>query len=374
MLRAVKGGWKVIVRGATLRQLTPMDEQIDLTALRDSIRDVLTNECENAIVHRHYASGDSMLQPLWTTAAELGWLSLAIPEEYGGLGLKLDALATLYSELGRALAPIPVLPTLLAAELIAQGASTTHRQAWLSAIAAGEMRATISYRGKVSGRLDGDVLTLSGRAEQLLDGGLADILIVEATIDGEQRRVALLPGEERFHVETLLVSDRTRSLGRVVLDGLAIPATRVFSQTDETVLACHAAVAIACDAVGAADAILEITIDYLKTRQQFGRAIGSFQALKHRIADHKASLVVAKASVDDLAQPRGCSLADALAAKAHATRSAGIVARDCIHLHGGIGFTQECDAHLYLRRVLLDEVLFGTIAETLDAAALELAA
>lgn len=351
-----------------------MEEQIDLAALRDSMRPVLTNECENALVHRHYASGDLMLKPLWDTVAGLGWLGLAIPEDFGGLGLKLDALAVLYSEMGRALAPLPILPTLLAAEAIAQGGSDEQKREWLGAIAAGEMRGAVSRGGTLAGRIEGDMLVVSGQVDELLDGAVADILIVGVEIGGARRRVALLPQIDGFDVETLRVSDRTRSLGRVSLDGLAIAKDRLLAPIEEGAIACHAAVAIACDAVGAAEAILEITIEYLKTRQQFGRAIGSFQALKHRVAEHKAALVVAQESIDDLASSASPRLADALAAKAHATRYAGAVARDCIQLHGGIGFTAECDAHLYLRRAMFDEVLFGTIAETLDAAAMELAA
>lgn len=351
-----------------------MSEGIDLTVLRDSIRDVLADACDNAAVHRHYASSDLFMKPLWQTIARLGWLGLTVPEEFGGLGLKRDALGVLYGEIGRALAPAPVLPTLLAAEVVAQGAGDEQKREWLGAIAAGEIRGAVSSDGMLDARLSGDRLVLSGDVDHLLDGGIADLLIVTASIAGERRRVALLPQTDGCHVEAVRVSDRSRSLGRLRLDSLTVPADRVLAPVDEAALACHAAIAVACDAVGAAEAILEITIDYLKTRQQFGRAIGSFQALKHRVADHKAGLVVAQASLDDLTRSPACDPGEALAAKAHATRHAGLVARDCIQLHGGIGFTQECAAHLYLRRALLDEVLFGTIAETLDAAARELAA
>jgi alkylation response protein AidB-like acyl-CoA dehydrogenase len=139
----------------------------------------------------------------------------------------------------------------------------------------------------------------------------------------------------------------------------------------------HAMLAIASDAVGGAEAILDRTLAYLKVREQFGRVIGSFQALKHRVADHKSELMMVETLLEEVAMgvvEDGIVTTDILAIKALATRMYVGVARDCIQLHGGIGFTWDYPAHLYLKRALLDRELFGSLANTLDDLARELAA
>ncbi|TAL00023.1 MAG: acyl-CoA dehydrogenase, partial [Rhodospirillaceae bacterium] len=131
----------------------------------------------------------------------------------------------------------------------------------------------------------------------------------------------------------------------------------------------HAAVAVASDAMGGAESILASTIEYLKLRQQFGKVIGTFQALKHRVADHHVAIIGAEALVENVAEEasRGRpDLAGALECKALATSVYARIAQDCIQLHGGIGFTWEHPAHLFLKRALVDATLFGSVEQTLD--------
>ena len=346
-----------------------MDEAIDLDELRTSFHDVLAAECDGAAVLRHHASGAPILPSLWSTAVELGWLSLAVPEAQGGLGLGLDALAILYRELGRAAAPLPILSTLLAADAMALGGAAER----LGAIVSGDTVAAVVLNG-ISGKIEGDDVLLEGTSEPVLDGASAGLFVIRA--NGGKTPIWVVVEATEAVIEPIAAADRTRSLARLRFDDTRVPSSRKLELTTHA-LDLHAAVGIAADALGVGEAILAITIEYLKTREQFGKPIGSFQALKHRVADHHAGLVVAGAAFDDVVARAGSatlSLVDALAAKAHCTDIAGRVARDCIQLHGGIGFTSEYIAHVYLKRALLDEAMFGTIDETLDRVAWALAA
>jgi alkylation response protein AidB-like acyl-CoA dehydrogenase len=139
----------------------------------------------------------------------------------------------------------------------------------------------------------------------------------------------------------------------------------------------HAAIAVTADAIGGTEAVFESTVEYLKIREQFGRPIGSFQALKHRAADHKAALVGATALYEDVVFRSALGRAtwpEVLEAKALAVSTYLDVSRDCIQLHGGVGFTWEFRPHIFLKRALLDAVLFGTIAQNLDQTVRALAA
>lgn len=360
-----------------------MNDDLDLDALQASMGDVLANECPIETVHRHVLSGSDYHEPLWRSISELGWLGLAIPVRHGGLGLGGDALAMLYRELGRALAPVPVLPTLLAAEAITRLGDPGQQERWLPGIAAGHMRAAIcdpSLPPAIGARRDGDDLLLDGRVENLLDGSAAELVLLLAELDGRPVFVVIehdLPG---VTVDRFLVADQTRHLAHVSLASVRIGMDHVLDagaiDAALDALIGHAAIAIASDAIGGAEAILAATIDYLKIREQFGRIIGSFQTLKHRAADHKAALTGAEALVGEVAAGAGAGLAslDALEAKALATSVYLAIARDCVQLHGGIGFTWEHPAHLFLKRAWVDAALFGSVELTLDRVVRGLAA
>jgi alkylation response protein AidB-like acyl-CoA dehydrogenase len=186
--------------------------------------------------------------------------------------------------------------------------------------------------------------------------------------------LALMRRSSGLTTEALPVADRTRSVVRLRCEAVEVPEDHVLLGAGAVelgkILADEARILIANDAIGGADAILEKTVEYLKTRIQFGKPIGSFQALKHRCADHKirieaARLLVGRATAART-EERGlwASLAKFAACDAYAA-----LAADSVQLHGGIGFTWEHDAHLYLKRALLDQFLFGTSAEEQDRAA-----
>jgi alkylation response protein AidB-like acyl-CoA dehydrogenase len=355
-------------------------DSMDLGALRDGVRAVLAQQASHEKVAAFTNAEGVRDQPLWAQAAELGWLALSASEAHGGLDLGPSELAVLYEELGRAVAPLPVLGTMLVIEALTRGGDAAQQAAWTPRLAAGELAGAVSMLtpGTPKSTLtllagaDGGVV-LDGVVENLLDGAAADVLLLLAR-DGETSRWVLVePAVDGVTVEKAATVDRTRHLGAVRFDRVALPAGRVLSgdagQIADALLH-QAALALASDARGGANAIFEITLDYLKTREQFGKPIGSFQALKHRCADHKIALVASGALVAEavvkMASGDPAAGRYALAAKALATEVYARVAQDAVQLHGGIGYTWEHPCHLYLKRAKLNEQLFGGPAAYLD--------
>ncbi len=346
-----------------------MDETIDIEALQASIGQVLSSECTHEKVLHHAATQGGLLRPLWDMAAQLGWTALPIFEEHGGMGLGPDALAAIHLELGRVAAPLPFLTTMMAATVIQQGGTVDQKAQFLPLIASG-MIATLSPPPPVrapdlSIDIGGDEIILSGTARHLVDvahDGLCVLLAADKS--GAAYRV-ILTSEDQPCYDTKIMWDPGHRVSSLTLDGLRLHRTRCFAVTPEVedALLKQAALCLAAEAVGGSEALLALTIGHLGTRQQFGRPLGSFQALKHRIADHQTALVAARtlfrsaltkvaASADDAAQ-------EASAAKALACSVFAQLGRDSIQLHGGIGFTAEYACHLYLKRAHFIAHLFG---------------
>ncbi len=350
------------------------DAAFDPETLRDGFRDVLVREASSERLHRFVDGGGVRDEALWQEAAALGWPALAIPEADGGLGLGIAEAAVLFEEVGRALAPMPLLGSYLAARAIELGGSEAQRAAWLPRIAAGELTCTISPpfpAHAVEFAVEGDQVVLTGEAGDLLDGGGAELLVVLAQDADGGSTYVLIDGVEAEVERTV---DRTRHLARARFDGLRVPMDRLFAggEAMRGTLLGEAALLIACDARGGAAAIFEQTIGYLKTREQFGKPIGSFQALKHRCADHKVALEASGAVVAEAVRlwAAGDPTAPLMAssAKAYACDVYARVAEDAVQLHGGIGYTWEHDCHLFLKRAKLNQALFGTSAAHLDRA------
>lgn len=346
-----------------------MDDALDTAALRESIADVLANECDRETVLRHVATKAGPLPTLWSKAAELGWLALAIPDKHGGLGLGVDSLVPLYEELGRVAAPLPVLSTMLAADLLVRLAPENLQESWLPRIATGAI-ATLSPPPPVRDpglmlRRDGEEIVLSGRSADLLDAREAELLLVTARDEAGGMMWVAISAEDQPKLSTVQLWDHGHTLSALVAEGLRLPAHRAFESTVEVegAILTHAALGLAAEAVGGAEGILALTIEYLKTRQQFGKPIGSFQALKHRVADHQTRIVSARALVEAAtrmtAAEDGRAASEASCAKALACETFAETARDCIQLHGGMGFTAEQVCHLYFKRANLNAQLFG---------------
>jgi len=334
-----------------------MNDALDLAELRASIRAVLDREADAEHVRRHVAGDAAHDEALARSVAPLGWAGLAIAEDDGGLGLGIPALAVLHEELGRGPAPLPLLSTLLAADALGD-APAEIRSAWLPRIAAGEAFAAFAPGSFAGERID-------GRIEHVLDGQSAACFVI-GLAGGWAGVVARdAPG---VTVEATPCVDRTRSLAALVLR--QAPVARF--KADFARLERHAALGLACDSVGGAEAVLGKTVAFLNTRIQFGQPIGKFQALKHRAAEHKLRLEEAQALVAHavaLDSHNPAALAAALLAQATATSAYLAIADDSVQLHGGMGFTWEQECHHYLKRAWLNRSLFGGETQALDRAA-----
>jgi alkylation response protein AidB-like acyl-CoA dehydrogenase len=308
--------------------------------------------------------------------AALGWLGLEVPQEFGGAGLGFRELCVLLHEAGRVLLPGPFFATTVLGVGALAGATETQRERWLSAIADGSSVLTAALAGEdgIPGRLDirvtpgTDGWVLNGVADFVCELEGADAVAVCAAGPGTGTSLFLVETEaEGLSVAPRPTIDRSRRLACLMLESVRVGRADTIGSVgaaDEQVrhLAARAAIAMAADCIGGAERVLEFTVEYLKDRQQFGRPIGSFQALKHRCADMLLNLETARGAVDHAANvapsdpqhSAAASIAKALAGEAYANAAA-----EGVSLHGGIGFTWEHDAHLYLKRAALDRQLFG---------------
>lgn len=362
-----------------------MNDAIDTDTLRQSFRDVLTAECPAQDVLRYINGDHGLAEKLWRLAVELGWTALSAPEAHGGLDLGISALAPLYQELGRAVAPVPMLGTMLVVHALARGATSAQQAAWLPRLIAGELPATLSAPGDLGAavemRRSGKIIRLNGTVRHLLDGGGAKLALVLARDgDGGTDRVIVEPAADGVAVKVSQTTDQTRSFGTLVFDDFRLPADRVLvgearGATLEKALGRHAAIGIAADAAGGAAAVFQLTLDYMRTRHQFGRPIGSFQALKHRCADHQLALVASGVLLDEAVALEGSgedATIETSAAKAYFADTYAAIAQDAVQLHGGIGFTWEYVCHLYLKRAKLDQALYGSAGFHFDQVAASL--
>ncbi|CAM5741882.1 hypothetical protein [Streptomyces afghaniensis 772] [Streptomyces afghaniensis] len=374
-------------------RFTPEQDEI-----RRTLRELLHKRCGPEELRAAVDTPAGHDPALWTALAEqLGLPGLALPEPYGGVGCSVTELALACEETGRALAPSPLLATAaLTAPLLLALGTDAQRADLLPRIASGGLTAALAVpgpalatalgltgldpRGEWAGggraggvqarRADGG-WRLYGQADQVLDGHSARLLVVAAHTGGFARSRVLLflvrgdaAGLTRVRQTAL---DATRPQGRLQLretlaellgsaDTDALPA---LARLGDTVAAC-----LAAEAVGAADRVLERTVEYVGQREQFGRPVGSFQAVKHRLADVYVEVQAARSAAYHAAwaaarQGRGEPAGGlALAQALQALRSA---AAEGIQLHGGIGFTWEHEVHLYFKRAAGDELLFGPV-------------
>lgn len=329
------------------------DEHNDLA---DSATGLLHRLGSRAAARATLEGGPSHPAGFWTAAADLGWQGLAIPEVYGGSGFGLPELAVVLEVQGRELCPGPFLPTVAAAVVIDRCATEELRAALLPGLAAGSTAAALGLSGHV--HIAGH--TVFGESPTVLGAPDADLLVLVAgddvvIVDAHATGVTVTP---------LDGADTTRSIGSVTLDQVEATAVLRGAATKA-----HTAFRIlaAAEAVGVSWAALEMAVEYAKVREQFGRTIGTFQAVKHHAANMLVAAELTTAAAWDAA--RADDLDDAwfgaAVAAVQAIHSQVFNAENNIQLHGGIGFTWEHDAHLYLRRALTLAALTGDGADPL---------
>ena len=354
------------------------------TAEQEELRQLVRRFCEEKSpseqVRRLMDSADNRDPKVWSQMSDqLGLQGLAIPEEFGGAGYGPVELGIVLEEMGRTLLVSPYFATVaIAGQTLTSSGDEAAKQRWLPGIADGSLTATLAVAEESgSWKLDsveavatktGDQWTVTGTKMFVIDGHTADLLLVVAR-DGANLGLFGVDGAASGVTRSKLDSvDLTRDLGRVELNGA--PATRI-GDGDATELLVKAneliVIAFAAEQIGGAAKCLETAVEYAKIREQFGRPIGSFQAIKHKCAEmllevesgrsasYYASSVVAAGDTES-------SIAAALA-KAYCSQAYTHAAKENIQIHGGIGFTWEHDAHLYLKRAKSDELLFGSPAQ-----------
>ena len=331
--------------------------------LRDQVRRFLKENCPPAAVRAVLEGGDAYDAKLYQGLADLGVLGAAIPEEYGGVGLGHLELCVVAEELGRVLAPVPVASTVyLGAECLMQAGSEDQKQAWLPKITAGEAIGCWAIN-EGSGRMQPskvglafDGKTVSGSKAPITDGEIADFAIVLAKEGGELSLCLVDLSGSGVTRETLDSIDPTRGQAKLTFDGT--PATRIGSAGDgwhiATQVMDRAAILIGFEQLGGADRALEMGRDYALERMAFGRQIGSFQAVKHILADMYVSATLARSNCYYGAWALSSSAAElpiaAATARVSATNAFQHCAKNNIQVHGGMGFTWAFDCHLYYRR------------------------
>jgi alkylation response protein AidB-like acyl-CoA dehydrogenase len=348
--------------------------------LRSEVRKLLDESCPLEQVRKiaENTSGPGFSTDLWQHIADLGWLGITIPELYGGAGLGWVDLVVVLEETGRSLFPSPLVSTTLAAHAIRRFGSARQQSAWLPALADGSVIGTVALLEEdgapgpegvhLAGRAAGKSLTLTGEKLFVGDAAAADLIVV-AFRKGKSKETGLAlveRGTKGLSTKDLPGIDLTKRLGRVSLDGVKIGREAVLPKGNAaaiTHLLDVGALAVTAEAVGAAEAALRLTADYAKQRVQFGRPIGTFQAVKHPLAEAYVdtqsfqSLVYYAAWCVDQGH-KDLPLAVSRA-KAYASEAFPKLGIDVIQLHGGIGYTWEYDAHLYLKRAKWLRPAFG---------------
>jgi len=298
--------------------------------LKQSAREFLARECQPERVRAIMGTDTADDRALWSAAADQGWTALIIPESYGGLGLGMVELAAVAEEMGRACMPGPLFSTIFASAALLRAGTEDQKRRWLEPIAAGEIRATVALGN-----------------EFVLDAAVADLIL----------RFTRTGGVEEIDKSALTITrmpsmDETRKLYSLLPGGEKVPKADEGSPSIDI-----ATVMLCAEMVGGMQWILDTTVEYAKTRQQFGRVIGSFQAVQHQCADMLLLTESARSATYNAAwamTPLAVSMAKAYCSDAYRE-----VGNRGIQVHGGIGFTWEHDLQLYYRRAKASETLFG---------------
>jgi alkylation response protein AidB-like acyl-CoA dehydrogenase len=347
--------------------------------LRRTTRRWLESKSPPATVRRLMETEEGYDPALWKEIAQMGWQAMMIPEQYGGAGFGFLELVVLQEEMGRSLFAAPFFSTVvLGAGALLEAGSEVQKEQYLPAVASGDLTVTLAFT-EPSGRWDeagveatataqGDFFQLDGVKSFVLDGHTAGLLIVAART-GAGVSLFLVEGDAegvtRRRLETM---DMTRKQAEVSLSSVRVPASALLGADGagwavvERVLE-KAVVALAAEQVGGAQRCLDMAVEYAKVRHQFGRPIGSFQAIKHKCAD----MLVQVESARSAAYYAGWAAGEdndelplvAPLAKSYCSEAYFFCAAENIQVHGGIGFTWEHDAHLYFKRAKSSELLFG---------------
>jgi alkylation response protein AidB-like acyl-CoA dehydrogenase len=358
-----------------------LDLSDDQELLRETTAKFIDADCDLVHVRQLAESPTGVDDGYLAKGAELGWFALLVPEELGGgsiSGNPMRDAAVIAEERGRVLQPGPFVPANVVADALARGGTAEQQEQVLAGIIEGSTVATWAVADTsshwapgcgVQAAPKGDGFELNGASDLVQDGHLADWILVLATAPGGTTAQFLLPASTPGLTVTPLESlDLTRRFSRVTLVGVQAPASTAVGTPGDCAALVERELQVAmaltvAESVGAMDRIFEVTLDYAKARTAFGRPIGSFQAIKHVLADTGLSLEMAKAmssaaarAVSDESEWSG---EVARMAKSLVGDNGITLSQSCFQIFGGIGYTWEHDQHLYLRRLAMDALLYG---------------
>jgi alkylation response protein AidB-like acyl-CoA dehydrogenase len=350
--------------------------------LRDSVRSFLEKECPIGVVRAVVETGEAP-EKLWGSMIALDWPALAVPEEFGGIGLTILETAVVVEELGRAVAPGPLLATVTQfAPMVREVGTPEQQQRFLSGVATGAVAGAVALADHPRAWSLDDVTmkaepsdggwTLTGRKLAVLAGeGTTDIVVIARAGEGLGAFVVEVAAAGLTPVHSL---DASRPLAEAVLERVFVPNDHALGEPGSATSTLgitralqEATLGLALETVGTCDALFYLLLAYLKERQQFGVAIGSFQALKHKMSNMYLSLERARslcyfaaAAINEDTPTRATAVA---MAKAASDDCQTLIGRESIQSFGGIGYTWEHDAHLYVKRATTDGALLGGAAQ-----------
>jgi alkylation response protein AidB-like acyl-CoA dehydrogenase len=356
--------------------LSYSQEQIELL-------EVATNFCRDRapmLSVRAVMESDSGFDPaIWQEMVDLGWLAIAIPEEYAGVGLSLAEAVPVVEQMGRNMLASPFVGTTVAAQAILAGGTEAQRSDWLPKLASGSIAALALYGPDgdwdlnhitATATRNSDRITLSGQKNFVLWADHADLILISVMLDGQP---ALLLADKADMPASALrreqIIDETRRSFALVLDGLSLPLDAVMdvAKAKPTLAAIELASTLlqSAEMCGGTQTVIDYTLEYLRTRKQFGNVIGAYQALKHPIVDAyvdyeklRSHLYSAASSYSD----QGQGEIAVRMAKAAADRAYSHTADRAVQFHGGFGFTHDCDAGLHRRAAIFQSSQFGDAA------------
>jgi alkylation response protein AidB-like acyl-CoA dehydrogenase len=350
------------------------------TMLRDAAKAWVQEKSPVTALRKLRDSGiaDGFDRAIWREMAEMGWTGVLIPEEFGGTGLGYLTLGLVLEETGRTLTASPLISTALtAATALLLGGNDAQKTEWLPKIAEGKIVASLAVdegphhhpdRIAIKATKSGSGYTLSGRKTFVVDGGAADLLIVAANA-GNGVTLFLVRGDAKGLARQRLHSLDSRNMANLAFDSVVADSVLGHQGQGAALLDAildRARAGLAAEMLGTATQAFEITLEYLKTRTQFGQLIGAFQALQHRAAKMYTDMELTRSCVEAalIAIDSNANDAPQLAslAKAKASELLHLVSSEMIQMHGGIGMTDAHDAGLYLKRARVAEATYGNAA------------
>lgn len=353
--------------------------------IRSQAAEFLKNECNIPFVRELMSNDHGYNQDFWKKVAALGWLGLIFPEQYGGAGLTFVELTIVLESMGAALAPGSFVSSVLGGLILLEAANEEQKKRWLTPLIEGRIKATFALSGPNASWQAADLTSataergdghysISGTKLFVPDAHLADLIICAASTRSSsvaENDVSLFVvdrNSERLNVTPLNSMDQTRRLYEVSFEQVRVPANHLLGGAGkswpiiERVID-KGTVGLCAEMVGGAQRVLDMCVEYAKERVQFGRPIGSFQAIQHKCADMLLMIESARSATYAAAWAAGQDGADATLlasiAKAYTSDAYRFVAGEGIQIHGGMGFTWEHDMHLYFKRAKADEFNFG---------------